>query len=134
MKWQSSTTYLNTCLVDCHPCLIVVNTRQYHVHPRLALSVTYARLESLKAFDCCDVHGVAFKLDIRVDAAQRFSSSIRLCQTRLLRSEEKSVHVGQLHLHTDDPFASVLQHVSQMHDARVWQARCGVSVNVWHEK
>lgn len=68
--------YLSACLVDGHPGLVVVNTGQHHVHPGLALSVTDARLESLKAIDCRDVHGVALKLDIRVDAAQGLSCSI----------------------------------------------------------
>ena len=76
----STTVGVSACLVDGHPCLIVVNTRQHHVHPGLALSITDATLESLKAIYCCDVHGVALKLDIRVDAAQRLSSSICFCQ------------------------------------------------------
>lgn len=73
-------TDMNACLIDSHPCLIVVNTRQHHVHPRLALWVTDAGLESLKALNCRDVHGVALKLDVRVYAAQRLSSSICLSE------------------------------------------------------
>lgn len=78
--WSTGTT-LTACLIDGHSCLIVVYTREYKVYSRLALLVTDAGLESLKAIYGCDVHVIALKLDVRVDAAEGLSSSICLGQT-----------------------------------------------------
>ena len=70
-EWTS-----RTHLIDCHSSFIVVHTGKHKIYSRSPTAICQRLFEGVEASHRGDIHGVALKLNIRINATQGLSRSI----------------------------------------------------------